>query len=115
MFPLKRRRKYARIYKEGLIANVTISGKTYLASINDISASGCNIVLENKAISISIGEMILIDFNLNGNMFSIDAKKVRENSYNFKFSDRAEQAKLNNEILTEYFKDTPELIPVCKD
>lgn len=112
MFPLKRRRKFARIYKEGLTAKVTFDNKVYTATVNDISASGCNILLKDSSVVIPKDEVISVEFILNEVEFEFNAKNVRENAYNFLFENRELQAKLNNIILTEYFKDTPELIPV---
>lgn len=114
MFPLKRRRKFARISKEGLVANVIIYDKNYDAIIKDISASGCNISLNDKSFLISDDEIIEVEFNLNDIDFSFKATKVRESAFKFIFEDRELQSKLNSVILTEYFKDTPELIPVEK-
>lgn len=114
MFPLKRRRKFARINKKGLIASILINGVETTATVKDISASGCNIIFQDASIDVKLNESLIINFNLNNIEFSVEAIKVRENGYNFKFEDRATQTKLNNEILVEYFKDTPELIPVDK-
>ena len=114
MFPLKRRRKFARINKKGLVASILVNNIETTAIVKDISASGCNIVFEDKSIDVKLIESLVIKFNLYDIVFSVEAIKVRENGYNFKFKDRATQTKLNNEILVEYFKDTPELIPVDK-
>lgn len=114
MFPLKRRRKFARISKSGLVAKAVVDNKEFSVIVNDVSASGCNIVFEDKSIDIKPNDSILVNFTLNDKDFSIKAIKVRENGYNFKFENRTIQTELNNEILTEYFKDTPELIPVKK-
>lgn len=114
MFPLKRRRKFARINKKGLVASVFVNDVETIATVKNISASGCNIVFEDKNIDVKLNESVIIKFNLNNIEFSVEAVKVRENGYNFKFEDRVTQTKLNNEILVEYFKDTPELIPVDK-
>jgi len=115
MFPLKRRRKFARVTKEGLIASVLFNDIETTAIMNDISASGCNIVFKDKSVNVQLNESVLIKFNLNNIDFSVEAIKVRENGYHFNFSDRTTQTKLNNEILVEYFKDSPELIPVDKE
>lgn len=114
MFPLKRRRKFARIYKKGLKAIVSFGENNYEATLKDISASGCNIVIKNKDLVINLNDSVRIDFDLNGKHFSLDAVKVRETGYNFSFSDTDTQSLLNNEVLSEYFKDTPELIPSKK-
>ena len=114
MFPLKRRRKFARIYKKGLTATVDFGGNTYNAILKDISASGCNIVIENKDVNIDLNDTVKINFSLNEKNFSLDALKVRESGYTFNFSDETAQSLLNNEVLCEYFKDTPELIPSIK-
>lgn len=115
MFPLKIRRKFARISKKGLTANIVFNDLEFTAKINDVSASGCNIVFDDKNIDIKPNEIILVNFVFNNKKFSIEATKVRENGFNFKFENRAAQAELNNEILVEYFKDTPELIPIEKE
>lgn len=114
MFPLKRRRKFARIYKKGLTATVDFGENTYDATLKDISASGCNIVIKSKDVIININDQVKINFVLNGKQFSLDAFKVRESGYNFDFTDEITQSLLNNEVLTEYFKETPELIPSIK-
>lgn len=114
MFPLKRRRKFARISKEGLTANVVIKDNNYTAIIKDISASGCNISLDDKSFVISDTDIITVSFVLNEIDFKFKASKVRENSFKFIFEDTELQATLNGVILTEYFKDTPELMPVDK-
>lgn len=114
MFPLKRRRKFARIHKKGLIAKVSYNNSTFEAKIKDISASGCCLSLDNETIVIPDNSIVLIEFTLNEYNFKFKASKVRENSFNFIFDDRELQTKLNNEILVEYFSDTPELIPVDK-
>lgn len=114
MFPLKRRRKFARISKEGLTANVVIKDNNYTAIVKDISASGCNISLDDKSVVISDTDIVTVSFVLNEIDFTFKASKVRENSFKFIFEDAELQATLNGVILTEYFKDTPELIPVDK-
>lgn len=115
MFPLKRRRKFARINKKGLTAVVVFEGTSFNAKVKDISASGCNISFVKPEPNIPVDGSVIVSFTLNDIDFSFKASKVRENSFNFLFEDRELQTKLNNEILVEYFKDTPELIPVDKN
>lgn len=114
MFPLKRRRKFARIHKKGLKALVTVNGNVVDALVKDISASGCNISFPGEKPEIAINDIVSVEFTLNEIDFVFEAEKVRTNGYNFKFESRESQTKLNNEILTEYFKDTPELMPIEK-
>lgn len=114
MFPLKRRRKFARIYNSDLKAKLFFHHNSFDVVLQDISASGCNILFDGIDLDIKLNDSVLIDFTLNGKHFSLKAVKVREAGFNFVFDDSDSQAVLNNEVLLEYFKDTPELIPSQK-
>ena len=114
MFPLKRRRKFTRVYKKGLTVTVDFDGKSYDAMLKDISASGCKLIIKDKNVIINLNSIVKINFTLNERDFSIEATKVRESGFNFNFSDKTTQSLLNNEILNEYFRDMPELKPTVK-
>ena len=115
MIPLKRRRLFARVYKKNLYSNVIIDDCAYEAKIKNVSASGCNLSFKDNSISIPLNSFVRVDFKFNNVDFSLKAQKVRKDSFSFVFEDKEDRTKLNNEILVEYFKDTPELCPVGEE
>lgn len=113
MFPLKRRRRFARI-EQTLDVIFVFKGQEFKGTIEDVSASGCKGIVDNPKYLVEINDEVFIKFSLLENEFSLKAIKVRENGYKFIDLSQKELSVLNSIVLTEYFKDTPELMPVDK-
>lgn len=109
MFPLSQKRRFARIGKLKIQAEVVYNDKTEHGIIEDLSATGCRIAGEKDDFNIPVKSEVKIKFKFHDNDYEFIAEKVRENAYKFLKQDRKTLATLNSAILTDYFKDEPEL------
>ena len=115
MFPLKVRRKYPRIYKKNMKATIIKDDVEYKEYITNISAIGCCTKSKKNSDVLVDKEKVVIMFELNDMKFKVNAIKVRDRAFEFKFDNEDELESLNVQILSEYFKDTPELMPKKED
>lgn len=109
MFPLSQKRKFARIGKLKIQAEVVYNNIIGQGMIEDLSATGCKIVIEGNNFNIPVKSEVKIKFKFHGNDYEFIGEKVRENAYKFLKQDKKTLASLNSAILTDYFKDEPEL------
>lgn len=107
MFPLKQKRRFARIGKLKLHATIVDNERVLEGTIDDLSASGARILIEND--DIKEDTSVEIRFSFHEKDYDIKAIKVRESAYKFIDLDRRTLALLNSDVLTDYFKDEPEL------
>lgn len=109
MFPLSQKRRFARVDKLNIEATVKYNKIVETGIIENLSASGCKLILQNNEASIDINSKVDISFTYHGEVYNVKALKVRESAYSFSFEDKKDLAKLNTLILTDYFNDEPEL------
>lgn len=110
MFPLKQRRKYARLEKQKIEATIFYKDVEIKAIIKDLSGGGCKLKLKNKQDYIPDNEHVTIKFDFKEESFNCKATHVKVNTFEFIFDNEECQSKLNLLIVKEYLKDTPELI-----